>query len=179
MKTVIPRAVFVFAFFFCLTIAVLAILYLNRTRLECVVRYSYECPMRLEGLGMFIANDHTLSGRYPSNLASVVKMSEPTPRQRRLHLHPLLCPGSATEPGSATNIDEWSDYLYVDWSKWYQGTNQPPGSYPMLYDRRISNHGGRGIYVLKVDHSVIWDGGGSWLAEFSERHPQYQIQLPQ
>lgn len=90
----------------------------------------------------------------------------------------LVCPGTGNEWGSLTDADRWMDYLYINWSRYY-GTNAVPGGYPLIYDRHLSNHKGQGVNIAFVDGSVRWDSNATWLREFLDQHPQYEIPLPQ
>jgi hypothetical protein len=69
------------------------------------------------------------------------------------------------------------DYSFINWYDRYPEGHRVPSSYPLLYDRSLSNHGG-GIYVLKVGGEIIWDPGAAWLQCFSREHPEYSIPLP-
>ena len=59
-----------------------------------------------------------------------------------------------------------------------------------MYDRRLSNHGGKGINVLLVDvvnayegirgpTFWFWDEDAKWLREFARGHPDVKIPLPE
>jgi hypothetical protein len=87
----------------------------------------------------------------------------------------FLCKGSQSHVGSLTNVDAWMDYIYIPWST---GTSTPP-DYPVMYDRRLSNHQGTGINILWVDTSVSWDKGAKELKEFAAKHPDLHIPLPE
>jgi hypothetical protein len=76
------------------------------------------------------------------------------------------------------------DYTYVYWP---EGTNTPI-TYPLLYDRRLSNHAGRGINVLLVQGThhrkgapgtILWDPEADWLKGFAREHPEFNIKLPE
>ena len=91
-----------------------------------------------------------------------------------------------TRIGSITNVDQWSDFLYVYWP---EGKDKTPGNLPLLYDRRMSNHGGKGINVFLVGAggalrpqpkgTWFWDEGARWLKEFVREHPQLKISMPE
>lgn len=147
-------------------------------RTELTQRYRRECPMRLGELAFLVDTERRQNGDYPPSLSFVVEMFPIKPWNKRSHIHPLLCPGSDTEASSAANVEEWSDYLYVNWSGSF-GTNSPPALYPLIYDRRLSHHNGGAIYVVRVDGSVIWDPGAAWLKEFANVHPEYRIPMPE
>jgi hypothetical protein len=152
--------------------------YCNRSYERCVLRYRYECPMRLFALWMQATGAARDFNAFPSNMQYFARWN-PTTQALKLHTHPLLCPASNTKPGSQADASQWADYTYINWSKWYEGTNRPPGWYPMAYDRRMANHGGRAIYIIKVDGTVIWDAGGHWLKEFARNYPMYELTLPE
>ncbi len=153
--------------------------YLNRRYYDLLVRSRYECPMRLTGLWLAIGAQRDGEGSYPTNLSFAAEAFTPSPSKKRLHLHPLLCSGTETEWGPPTKADQWSDYLYVNWSKWFPGSNAVPDGFPLVYDRRLSNHSEKGIYVLRTDGSILWDGGARWLRTFAEAHTNFQIPLPE
>jgi hypothetical protein len=88
----------------------------------------------------------------------------------------VLCPGSGTSPGEWTDVDQWMDYIYIPWSTTME---QTPTDYPVMYDRRMSHHRGKGIHVLQVDAAVFWDEGAKWLRRFAAEHPEYKITLPE
>jgi hypothetical protein len=68
--------------------------------------------------------------------------------------------------------------LYIDWSEWYAGTNEPPADYPLIYDAFLANHRGKGVNVISVGGKCWWDEGGLWLKAFNERYPEYRIPMP-
>ena len=163
-----------------LFLALLCVSYHERALNELISRYRYECPMRLYELRGRATMWASFEGHgFPSNLTFFVNGYRTTAAKERVHLHPLLCPGSKTKLGDVKTIAASSDYEYVNWSKWFTSPQEGPGSYPMLYDRRTSNHMGRGVFVVRVDGSVMWDVGVEWLTEFAKRHPEYQIPLPE
>jgi len=88
----------------------------------------------------------------------------------------FLCKGSHSHAGSLTNVDAWMDYIYIPWST---GVTNTPPDYPVMYDRRLSNHQGKGINVLFADHSVIWDKDAKELKAFATKHPEFHIPLPE
>ena len=90
----------------------------------------------------------------------------------------LVCPSSGHDPGDFTNADGWSDYTLIDWPSHLQ-TNTVPGNYPLAYDRRVSNHAGRGVNVLRVDGLVVWDADVRWLRAFVAEHPNFGLLLPE
>jgi hypothetical protein len=93
----------------------------------------------------------------------------------------FLCPATTTWAGEKHAVDHWADYLIVDWFK--NGfTNivvgEIPDDFPILYDRRLANHGGY-INVYRADGSILKDQGALWLYGFATRHPNFRIPLPE
>lgn len=112
------------------------------------------------------------NGFYPS------RITELGPAGRTCYgsiMKEFICPASGRQPGNPTNIDEWMDYIYIPWST---GANTLP-DYPLMYDRRLSNHQGKGINLLFMDGSVIWDKDAKELKAFAAKHPEFQIPLPE
>src|SRR4051812_25552269 len=70
----------------------------------------------------------------------------------------VRCPGTASLL-IGTDIRSRTGYYYVDWSKWFGPTNAVPTSYPLIYDRFLSNHEGKGINLVLVDGTILWDEG--------------------
>ena len=89
----------------------------------------------------------------------------------------LRCPGMV---GASTNGDLASrtGYYYVDWSEWFGPTNTAPASYPLIYDRYLRNHAGRGVNIVSVDGTISWDEGARALHDFVAKHPEYKLPLP-
>ena len=71
------------------------------------------------------------------------------------------------------------DYVFLDWSKQSNGFEKLPSKRPLKYDRRLSNHIGRGINILMVDGSVEWDSNAEWLKKFAAEHPSIKLPLPE
>jgi hypothetical protein len=101
-----------------------------------------------------------------------------------------VCPWNRQPPGSWTNIEDWMDYFYIPWPKLTGGCT----NYPLLYDRRLANHGGKGINILLVEqvvHSAVptepqtfhgqffWDEDAKWLRKFAHEHPDLKIPMPE
>lgn len=148
---------------------------------ETKERYTQECPMRLEALKGFIETWASgAGGGYPTDLAPVVQAFEKMPpERRRARMHPLLCPSSEQDVGRGKIDATKSDYVYVSWQALPTNGAVVNGDYPMLYDKRLSNHGGRGIYVMKINGTVIWDQGARWLQSFAASNVSYRIPLPE
>ncbi len=89
----------------------------------------------------------------------------------------LCCPKSAE---SAARKD--FGYCYIFWPSGFKGT---PPDYPLMYDKRLSNHKGEGIFILQVtgDESrkgdVFFDKNAEWLQKFALSHPEYEIPMPE
>ena len=90
----------------------------------------------------------------------------------------LRCPG-AKGLSTGTDIGSRTGYFYVDWSKWFGPTNLLPASYPLIYDRSLQNHEGRGVNVVSVDGRISWDEGAQALRGFVAKHLEYQLPLPE
>jgi hypothetical protein len=73
------------------------------------------------------------------------------------------------------------DYVYINWSQILDTTETDwrSGEYPLFYDRRMSNHKGRGINVVLTNGYVFWDSNAKWLKEFAAKHPTLEIPLPE
>jgi hypothetical protein len=141
-------------------------------------RYRYECPMHLEDVGESIMTAAHKLGPISEDLTSLTNLLAFTPDQPLRRTRPYLCPAVQTpaDPNRAGSFG----YRYVDWSaRQFAGIKDVPGEYPLVYDNALSNHVYRGVYVLKVDGSIMWDAGAEWIREFSSRHPEYHIVVPQ
>ncbi len=146
---------------------------------ERKARYAYECPMHLMDLHALLMEENSMRRYYPSNLNFVADVFKPKGFAVRTHTYVLVCPGSDTMPGTAFNVSNWTDYIYVDWSRWFPNFTELPGGLPMIYDRRLANHGNRGVYVLRSDGFVMWDPGAQWLRAFADKHPEYRLTVPE
>lgn len=69
------------------------------------------------------------------------------------------------------------NYFFMDWSKLPDGPGTSPGKYPLMYDRRLSNHNGRGINILMVDGTIEWDANAEWLKKFAAEHPTANLPM--
>jgi len=87
------------------------------------------------------------------------------------------CPGAVS--GDKTGGKEDPDYVFVNWHEWFTITNAPPDDYPLVYDRKLSNHHGLGVNVLSVCGEVVWDKRAQQLKNFSLQHPEYHLPIPQ
>jgi prepilin-type processing-associated H-X9-DG protein len=116
-----------------------------------------KCRNQLRSIGCAIElHRETHHGLYPSNLGEM---------ENGLVKPVLHCPGVHSRgQGEA-------DYIYVKWpEQTSDASNSLPAEYPVVYDSRLSNHQGKGINVLLVDGSVIWDEQGRWLSQFASDH---------
>lgn len=89
----------------------------------------------------------------------------------------LTCPGVSKGATSTTNLNEESNYVYINWEPFFK-TNSVPQGYPLFYDRKLSNHHGLGINVLTTS-GLFFDFRGRWLKDFSAKHPEFQLPLPE
>lgn len=91
-------------------------------------------------------------------------------------------------PPPGTSVEDWLDHFYIYWP---EGVNTPD-DYPILYDRKLSYHEGKGINVCHVrvvtgfagypvsgDLAFTWDEDAEWLKKFAKEHPEYDIPLPE
>ena len=90
----------------------------------------------------------------------------------------FVCPGRSNMPMnlSYATCTDWLDYICVPWP---DGEELTWAEYPVIYDRRLSNHGGRGINIGFVDGSARWDSKAEWLQKFAKEHPDLRIPLPE
>ncbi len=123
----------------------------------------YRCRHQLGSIGCAIRlYRQTHSGLYPSNLEDIDNGL----------LKPLLhCPGSTLQTQTIGESPYESDYVYVHWPQLLPDSAKTlPGDYPIVYDARLSNHNGKGINILLVDGSVIWDQRARWLTHLAAQH---------
>ena len=141
---------------------------------KCKERYRFECPMRMELIyTQILSTRDSLRGVAVSNLNMTVSGFTDTPAARDI----FLCPGSSTKPGALRNVDQWTDYIYVDWSTRYRGSGSVPSDYPMLYDRNTAHHSGS-VFIMDCGGRIFWDQDCRWLRRFANEHPGYQLPLP-
>ena len=119
-----------------------------------------KCHNQLRSIGCVVQlYRETNDGSYPPNLEDI---------ENGLLKSVLHCPGARK---NKTDTGDNSDYIYVDWLKQSQDiTKSLPAKYPLVYDARISNHKEKGINILLVDGSVIWDEKARWLTHFALDH---------
>jgi prepilin-type processing-associated H-X9-DG protein len=129
------------------------------------------CKQQLRSLGAVIAlyrDGHT--NEFPPDLQSLDK---------EIAGRLLACPGARAKQSQSTNVTGPSDYFYNDWSRMAQRQSNAFSKYPMAYDRRLSNHDGRGVNVLMLDGSVEWDQHAEGLKKFGAEHPDFKIPIPE
>ena len=101
----------------------------------------------------------------------------------------FICPWDHKTPEEWSNITEWMDYVYLPWPS----VKGKYANYPLMYDRHMANHNGKGICILLVDGAVrptapphpktyhgqfFWDEDAQWLQKFAREHPECNIPLP-
>jgi hypothetical protein len=102
----------------------------------------------------------------------------------------FVCPWHSKPCGSWTNVTEWMDYFYIPWPS----VTGAYTNYPLMYDRRLANHGGKGINILLVEQAAhpayptslesfhgqfFWDEDAKWLRKFAREHPDLKIPMPE
>lgn len=118
-------------------------------------------------------------GRFPANIAELLKWSG---AEQGFFEPLLLCPRPRETTNSPRSVeewmvtaDEWMDYIYVPW----QNPSELPGNYPLIYDRRLANHKGKGINIVLLNGQVMWDRNAQYLKEFIKEHPDLDVPLPE
>ena len=130
-----------------------------------------QCQNTLRALAYTVAMYRDMHNKmFPPSLSASASEEASSPRL-------LVCPGTGKHWGDYSNAEVWADYLYINWSRYY-GTNEPPGGYPLVYDRRLSNHRAQGVNIGAVDGSVRWDPSAQWLRDFASQHREYDVPLP-
>jgi len=147
---------------------------------ELKIRYQYECPMHLIDLYDLIIASAREHDRFPEDLTFITKKWPIGQYNARMRIHPVLCPRSQTPIDLERVTADSFGYAYVNWSaKSFAHVADVPGEYPLVYDRTLSNHSGRGVFVLRINGSVVWDPGAKWVRDFSGAHPEYHLLIPQ
>ena len=129
------------------------------------------CMSNLSCLGkafMMYAIDHDEG--YPTNAGCMADYAN--------NAKIYICPSSGTTPPASLSVEgytNWVDYILIAWSN---GVATPP-EYPLMYDRRLSHHRGKGINVLWVDGRVVWDKNAKGLKTFAKEHPELEIPMPE
>ena len=175
-------AVIVFA---CMLFVAAAAIWLSHER-ELSRRVNCLSCLRSTGwaLGMYCQE---YNGRLPENFSLMSNvMSTP---------FFYVCPWNSKTAHSKTreswtNVTEWMDYFYVPWPS----VTGVYTNYPLMYDRRLANHGGKGINILLVEQAVhpavphkpetfhgqfFGDEGAKWLQKFAKEHPDLKVPLPE
>jgi hypothetical protein len=144
------------------------------TQYRCSERHRFECPMRMQLIyDRVLSTRDYLRGAAVTNLSVTMTGFSDTPAAKEV----FLCPGSVTRAGALRDVDQWTDYIYVDWTTRCGGHGPVPTDYPMLYDRRTSHHSGS-LFVMDCGGRVFWDRNGCWLKHFASEHPECQLPLP-
>jgi prepilin-type processing-associated H-X9-DG protein len=129
------------------------------------------CQDTLSALGYAITAYSYEANNFPSNPIDLIPKHIDT-------LRLLMCPAVHHQKGDVPDGTDWGDYAYINWANYFDTPDKVPGDYPLLYDRALANHGGRGINIARVDGSVFWDPGAAWLRNFAASHTQYDIPVP-
>jgi len=111
-----------------------------------------------EVMGLYL---NTPNSTWPSSLTQLLKEED----------------AETLEASPAVGKEGQVDYFYIDWQSARDGPKWGVGRFPVIYDRRLSNHNGRGIYILLTDGEVIWDPGATWLRQFAAQHPQNVVPI--
>lgn len=91
----------------------------------------------------------------------------------------LIQQSKQSEKKATFGTTDKGEYFFVDWSKLSDGPSTSSGKLPLMYDRRMSNHAGRGINILMVDGTVEWDSNAEWLKKFVAEHPHAKLPMPE
>lgn len=164
---------------FCLSLVVGVVCWL-KTQKQNAMRA--DCLSHLRAIGFLLSSYdevHNHEGLLPNDLNILTNFVS--------SLHQLMiCPGSGNSPALMTKRLEWIDYIYVQWPS-AKGVYT---NYPVLYDRRLSNHAGKGVNVLLGDVvntgggvqgpiRWFWDPNAEWLQKFAREHPDLHVPLPE
>ena len=91
-------------------------------------------------------------GEYPKKLSGLVEYDAKIKRLESgsLELNPndFVCPGTGTHPGRMTNVDEWTDYIYVG------GASDGVPGIALLISPPENHHGEYG-YVVTEDKGIL------------------------
>jgi hypothetical protein len=126
------------------------------------------CGRHLHKIGFLIWDEKD----FPSDFRTIARTFPDDSSAR----YSFICTASGNKPGLMRDVDKWTDYILVDWPR-IRGTNNVEIGYPLIYCKDLRYHCG-GIFVLKVGGEIVWDVGGSWLRQFAQEHPEYDITLP-
>jgi len=101
------------------------------------------CQDHLHNLDVAIVRyQESHSNTYPTRLSELVGGG--------VVAHDFVCPGSHSPTGSLTNVDQWTDYIYVADKR---GLHEP-GTPVLLCIPE--NHLDKGLNLLDSDHSTGW-----------------------
>ena len=161
-----------------LVTAVVTVLAFNSARIRKESSKEEFCRNQLRSLACAIDFYRQKYGCFPRNLTGTGSGS-----MTGILVAPewfLICPGTGRKVSHAATLGaEDIDYIYIDWSRWFRSGNDVPQDCPLVYDRRLSNHAGRGINVVAVDKHAFWDRDAVWIRNFANKHPEYTIRLPE
>ena len=150
---------------------------------SCRKKNQYEeslCPSHLRSLGAVLAMySEVMNNALPPKI-SILPANE--------YVLPsfLGCPDKDLEakPANYDEFDKWIGYYYVYYPDW----KKLPKDYPVLYDKRLSNHNSKGIFILNIEKirqpktavpGPFWDEGAQWLKKFAKDHPDLNISMPE
>jgi len=103
-----------------------------------------------KGLAMY-SMDH--NDQYPQDLQTLAIEMKLEPKL-------FVCPSSKHVAGSLSNLNEWTDYVYI------QGLSATNNAHiPLAYELPI-NHNGEGVNVLYNDGTVRWLNLRDYLRDF-------------
>lgn len=132
------------------------------------------CRRNLHLLGNAIRAYGLTNAGYPSELRDLCPLGSTD--NPVLYIPPvaLWCPGRINS--RFKDGGEGTDYIYIRWPVLVQDRDS---EYPLVYDRRLSNHDGIGINITTTSGRVFWDRNGKWLRKFVRKHPEFNIPLPE
>ena len=140
-------------------------------------RRIWGCQNRLASLrSTFQDYRHDHNWDYPLDLTSSASwMYDGASRSTNSVNLLLSCPGAHSHGKAPQDL---SDYTYINWQR-LLGAKAVPGAYPLIYDRKLSNHLGLGINVMTTNGRCFWDFRAHWLKSFISKHPEYHLSFPQ
>lgn len=154
--------------------ASIAVLFGSLIHFGLISRRRQQCRSRLSrSLHMLVWMYEKEHGAFPSKMTAL----ETSADIRRL----FVCGERRGRLGPMSDVDEWMDYIYVYWPT----GEKTPKALPLMYDRRMSNHRGKGVNVVLVGSSstgpgvCFWDRNAEWLKKFDKEHPNVNIPLPE
>ena len=123
------------------------------------------CRSNLSALGYAIFSYSHKEACYPSTPNDLI------PRYMVSRVF-LMCPAVDDHKKDVPNGTDWGDFTYINWPNNFDVPEREYREYPQLYDCAFSNHGGRGINILRIGGDVLWDPGATWLKNFAASHPE-------